>query len=229
MNNETILVKVKERLNKLASADYDNFESWQIVEAFNKAQIEFASRSTSIGERNKKILEGLQVILTEFDLKGTSFGDYFETQVIPDNFLSYKRVSLEGTKEECPDPRPFLTYLVEESDIRILLRDPNSNPSWEWGETLVTMIDNKIRIYTQDKFVVKDPYLVYYRNPRPISIIGVVDMDTKEPANSEVTCEFKKDIIELIITETAGILAGDIENFNQQQRANQEAQKNTLR
>ena len=33
-----------QRLNKLASNDYDNIECWQIIEAFNKAQIEWCRR-----------------------------------------------------------------------------------------------------------------------------------------------------------------------------------------
>ena len=35
MNNTTLQIKFKQRLNKLASNDYDNLECWQIVEAFN--------------------------------------------------------------------------------------------------------------------------------------------------------------------------------------------------
>ena len=44
MNVATIQIKVKERLNKLASNDYDNIECWQIVEAFNKAQLQWLRR-----------------------------------------------------------------------------------------------------------------------------------------------------------------------------------------
>jgi hypothetical protein len=39
MNNATIQLKIQQRLNKLASSDYDNIECWQIVEAFNKGQV----------------------------------------------------------------------------------------------------------------------------------------------------------------------------------------------
>ena len=39
MNNGTILLKVQQRLNKLASSDYDNTEPWQIIEAFNKGTV----------------------------------------------------------------------------------------------------------------------------------------------------------------------------------------------
>ena len=44
MLNSTLRLKIQQRLNKLASQDYDNIECWQIVEAFNKAQIEWVRR-----------------------------------------------------------------------------------------------------------------------------------------------------------------------------------------
>jgi hypothetical protein len=44
MDNKLIQLKIKQRLNKLASFDYDNIESWQIQEAFNKAQLEWTRR-----------------------------------------------------------------------------------------------------------------------------------------------------------------------------------------
>ena len=34
MDNATLEIKLKQRLNKLASNDYDNIEKWQIIEAF---------------------------------------------------------------------------------------------------------------------------------------------------------------------------------------------------
>ena len=44
MNNTTLQLKFRQRLNKIASNDYDNIECWQIVEAFNKAQVEWCRR-----------------------------------------------------------------------------------------------------------------------------------------------------------------------------------------
>src|SRR5688572_7884446 len=46
MNNATILIKVKERLNKLSSQDFENLASWKIVEAFNKGQLAWVRRNT---------------------------------------------------------------------------------------------------------------------------------------------------------------------------------------
>ena len=36
MDNSTVQLKLKQRLNKLDSQDFDNIESWQFIEAFNK-------------------------------------------------------------------------------------------------------------------------------------------------------------------------------------------------
>jgi len=45
MNNATLQLKLKQRLNKLDSQDYDNIEPWQMIEAFNKAQLEWCRRN----------------------------------------------------------------------------------------------------------------------------------------------------------------------------------------
>ena len=42
----------------------------------------------------------------------------------------------------------------------------------------------------------------------------------------DVECEFKDDIIELIIDEAVKILAGDIESHNQQQTATSQVESN---
>ena len=44
MLNSAITIKLKQRINKLDSQDYDNIECWQVVEAFNKAQLEWCRR-----------------------------------------------------------------------------------------------------------------------------------------------------------------------------------------
>ena len=54
MNNNTLLIKLKQRLNKLDSQDYDNIECWQFIEAFNKAQIEWCRRNLHGGNMYKE-------------------------------------------------------------------------------------------------------------------------------------------------------------------------------
>ena len=72
MNNNLLQIKIKQRLNKLASLDYDNIECWQIQEAFNKAQIEWTRRQLH-GLNSKKegaeqsinTIDDLQVLLKQ--------------------------------------------------------------------------------------------------------------------------------------------------------------------
>ena len=79
MNNNTLLIKLKQRLNKLDSQDFDNIECWQFVEAFNKAQVEWCRRNLHGGnmykegdELSKKRIDDLQPLLIELSLTGTT-------------------------------------------------------------------------------------------------------------------------------------------------------------
>ena len=221
MKNQLILIKAKQRLNKKASFDFDNLEAWEIVEAFNKAQIEYARRESRKGEDTKQDIDSLQVILKNVPLKGTNQAGYFESAVLPEDYLTFKRVSFAGTTAECADKRPFIVYEAEEANLDLLYLDPEKNPNFEWGETFITLINKKIHIHTDNKFTIHDPRLVYYRKPLDISIVGVVDPSTGIDSLKEQECEFKDDVVELLIDETVLILAGDLESTIQMQRTAQ--------
>ena len=45
MDNFTLQLKIKQRLNKLSSNDYDNIECWMMVEAFNKGMVDWGRRN----------------------------------------------------------------------------------------------------------------------------------------------------------------------------------------
>jgi hypothetical protein len=53
-----------------------------------------------------------------------------------------------------------------------------------------------------------------------------VDPYTGVQSTQNVECEFKDDIIELIIDETVSILAGDMESGNQFSRGTETAERN---
>ena len=130
-----------------------------------------------------------------------------------------------NAKNCCEDHRSMTCYLSEVANIDVVLRDPLKNPDYEWSETLVTMQDNEIRIWRKD-FYILDPKLIYYRKPRNIQVKGCVDPYTNEESTLEIECEFKDDIVELIIDEAVSIVAGDIMDVNQFARGSQQAEKN---
>jgi hypothetical protein len=234
MENSTLVIKLKQRLNKLDSQDFDNIESWQFIEAFNKAQVEWCRRNLHGGnmykegdELSKKRIDDLQPLLIELSLTGTVYDSFFEAENFPvETYLEFKRVTSDATTECCPKPRSMTVYLAEEANVPLILRDPLKNPSFLWGETFCTMLDNRIRIYRNTDFNIVNPILTYYRKPVYIQIPGVTDPYTGDISLINVNCEFKDDLVEVMLDDAASIIAGDIENMYQQQRGMQSAEKN---
>lgn len=232
MNNTALQLKIKQRLNKLASNDYDNIECWQIVEAFNKAQVDWCRRNLhglnvlqEGDEESTRRIDDLQVLLTTYNIPVVEKGDYYETSDLPSDYFQWKRIGVKG-KNECCDERSFVVYLAEQANVGLLLRDKNKKPSFDWGETFATLANNKAQIYTNGEFEITKAELMYYRQPRKIQILNCVDPYTQTISTSDIPCEFKDDVVELFIDETVKILAADIESFNQYQRAQQSVEGN---
>ena len=233
MNNDIIQLKVKQRLNKLASQDFDNIECWQVVEAFNKSQLTWCRRqlhgmnSLKEGdEQSKRRIDDLQILLTDKVIKFEKQPILVRSEELPTNYFEWKRISILAANECCDNKRKMVVYLAEEANVDELLRDSNKRPSFEWGETFCTLKSNKIHVYTNNEFTITEGTLVYYRKPRYIQIKGCIDPYTKEMSVVDVECEFKDDVVELIIDEAVKILAGDIESHNQQQTATSQVESN---
>ena len=231
MTNSVITVKMKQRLNKLDSQDYDNIECWQIVESFNKAQVEWTRRqlhginATREGdEQSTRRKDDLQVLLVTNGLNLFN-KEYYFRGTIPTDYLQWKRVDVYA-KKGCCDKRRMTVYLAEEGNLNQLLRDKAKQPNFEWAETFATLKGNGVNIYTNGEFEVQSSELIYYRQPIKIQIQGCVDPYTGVASVVEVNCEFKDDIIEVIIDEAVAILAGDIESGNQFSRGTETAERN---
>jgi hypothetical protein len=234
MNNNLLQIKIKQRLNKLGSFDYDNIECWQIQEAFNKAQLEWVRRRLhglnalkESSEQSVTVVDDLQILLSETELRGLEKPKYFETVTIPANYLHFVRISGDVKNDCCPKRTLSTIYQAEEANVDILLADSFKSPSFEWAETFCTILGDKIRIYTNGLFTVHDVKLVYYRKPKDIQILGCSNISTGQAYTANVECELKDDICEIIADEAAAILAGDIESMNQYQREVQNAQRNS--
>jgi hypothetical protein len=230
MLNSTITIKIKQRLNKLDSQDYDNITCWQVVEAFNKAQVEWSRRQLhginvvkEGDEQSTRRKDDLQKLLIQTPLGSVKKDLYYEGD-IPQNYLQWKRVDIYA-KKDCCDRRRMTVYLAEEGNLNQLLRDKSKQPNFEWAETFATLINDTVHLYTNNEFEVEDAYLTYYRQPIKIQIDGCSDPYTGITSTTNVDCEFKDDIIELIIDEAVSILAGDIESGNQFSRTQESAER----
>lgn len=235
MLNQAIQVKLQQRLNKLASNDFDNIEAWQVVESFNKAQIDWCRRQL-VGtnmrhegdEQSERRIDDLNILLKTMKLTMSVYPLYEESQNLPspEDYLAYKRPEIYAISDCCTEPRRMTVYLSEETNTDANLSDEYKKPSFEWGETFATMVGRKLRIYTNGEFKISSAKFMHYRQPRRIQIAGSRDPYTGNVSSSEVLCEFKDDIVEVFIDEAASILAGDIENMIQYQREKTTAETN---
>jgi hypothetical protein len=229
MKVQWIPVKIKERLQKLDSSDYTNLECWQFVEAFNKAQLEWVrsaldprNSKNEGAESNLKRTNDLSILLTQSTLMGVNKNEFFESQVLPEDYLQYRRLAVYAVKETCKNQK-MVCDLREEANVDELLGDHNTKPSFEWRETFSTLIGGKLRVY-KDEFNVEKTELVYYRKPINISLSNCPDITGQLGTN--IDPELPDDVVELIIDDAAAILAGDIESINQVQILNNRSEKN---
>ena len=233
MDNATIYLKIKQRLNKLASNDYDNIECWQVVEAFNKGMTEWCRRNLhgtnqkqEGDEQSKRRIDDLQVLLMPTSMIMTDRKLFYQSNTLPTDYMEWKRIAIDASSDCCPGSRRMVVYLTEEANVELLLRDKNKQPNFDWAETFCTILDNHIRVYTDEKFNVDKATLYYYRQPIKIQIANCVDPYTQQASTVDVPCEFKDDLVELFIDEAVKIIAGDIESMNQYQRAQQSVEGN---
>lgn len=222
MNVSLILVKVKARLNKVDSSDYDNIETPFIIEAFNKAQRDWCRRQLyganqykESSEQTKHKVSDLQLLLTSVSLPGTNLGNvpYFESNTVPSDLLKFEKVSAKAKTKQCTKGKVMVVKFIEEANSDVWLQDWALKPSFEWGTTFNTILSNKVRVYHGNDFEVVSPItFTYYRQPKDISVDGIEDIDGVQHGN--INPEFSDDIVELLIDETVSILSGDIESFN---------------
>jgi hypothetical protein len=157
MDNLTLRLKIKERLNKLDSNDYDNLKPFQISEAFNKGMVVWCRRQlhgTNLkkqgDEQSKRRIDDLQVLLVTVPHDVVKKEGFYESATWPEDYFAFKRVGAKACSECCKD-RKMIIYLSEEENVDTIGRDHNKKPSFAWGETYVTLHGNKLHIHTNDE------------------------------------------------------------------------------
>lgn len=230
MKNNLVRLKLKQRLNKLASSDYTNLECWQEVELLNKACVQWVRRQlhgTNMyqegDEGSKRRIDDLNILLVEKELKGSNKGEYFETESLPEDYFEFKKVIIKAKQDGCDKHKKIRCVPVQEANVEWYLSDHLRQPSFKWGETFSTLFGGKVRVWTNEDFYVTDCKLSYYKKPRQINFEGCRDYEGV--LGSDVEFEFKDDVVELIIDEAVAIAAGDIQDFNNMQRQKQSVEE----
>lgn len=228
MTSRDVELKIKQRVNKKDTQDYDDIPVYQIVEAYNKAELQLVSRIYGQNnlykqgfEATRKRVDDLRVLIPETPKKllVTKYKGYYLTDELPEDYFHYIRSTTDASTSQCKN-KSLRNWQVEESNINSYLNNSDTDPSFEWGETIVTLVGNKLKIYTNDKFDVNSVRLTYLKRPKGIDIEGYIKQDGSPSTN--IDPEFPDEVVEMCIDEACRIITGDI----QDPFGNQTAQQN---
>lgn len=231
MTIEEVIIKIKKRVNKDDTDDYDNLSLFSCVEAYNKAQLNIVNYLTGQvnqykqgSEATYRNIDRLTVLLnkTPLALNVTKEGGYFYTEQFPDNYFKYLSSYSEATDGKCPKKEIF-HIPVEEANIHLIKRNENQNASFAWAEVPITIADSRLKLHTDNKFTILKAYLTFYRYPLQVDVAGYVKSDGTNSLS--IDPELPDDVIEMCIDEAVRIIQGDIQNVN----GIQIAQQNLLR
>lgn len=215
MTISQVSAKINLRLNKGASADYDNIWNYQKEEALNKAVNEWVRRQkrgknqTQEGdEESADRVDDLQVLLKTENLTSRNKGLFNQTNKLPSDYLFFKRLSPYVDKGSCSGVL-IKSHLREEANVDDLI----TMPSFDFEETFHTLINNKIHVYHNKDFTIGKLQLTYYRKPK---VYSFKKLDT--------VMEFNETVCEMIVDDACKILASDIESINQKNLAQERAE-----
>jgi hypothetical protein len=198
MTSANAQIKIEQRLEKLSSADAPNILPWQMEEAVNKAVLDWVRRQKHGGniyregdEVTVQQVDDLQPLLKVVDLgvTGSSNNLYAATEALPPDYLYFKRLTPNCTKDNCIYVQ-IRSTLIEEANVDEYLRDYNSQPSFDFEECFHTLIGNTAHVYHNNDFTVVDCKLTYYRAPDQIYFV--------DPVKSLQNWNWKPDVCELI-------------------------------
>ena len=198
MNITQMHLAVQQGVDKINSFQADSLLPEEIDLELNKAITKFVNlkygKNNQHGkgfEESQKRIDDLRTLISKEDLKSDYVQEsvknsfIYETTELPGNYrylikilctVAYKSdcTSLsvkEQTKEvEIKDPKTELTSLkfVQQDDIHTLLADPFNTT--EKTKPLFTIEDDRLKIYTNDIFIIGQVNLTYIKNPAIVSL-----------------------------------------------------------
>lgn len=207
---------INNRLNASSTNSGDNIPKYQFVEAFNTAQTQWVEDRFKLTETSLVRTDEIQQLLKTTTLTSpTKATEYYDFN-LPVDYLHYKRSK----------SLPCLNnILVKEGDINALLVDKYWKPSFEWGETLCTLVNNKLRVYT-DNFKISEVELVYYRIPVKVNM-NDGHTDVNGNTTIDINPEFQNSSLIEILNLACRLLTGDNADQARYQTSNNLIQAHT--
>lgn len=119
---------------------------------------------------------------------------------IPKDYFEFIDLISYGSTKDCKD-QVLKTKEVKGENLSNLLRDPFSDPSFKYRETIYTIADNKVQVYKKD-FEVSKTEMSYYRYPIQVQL---QDPDNPESKFKDIEHDFDDKLVNRIILMTVSL------------------------
>ncbi len=203
------------KINKVSREDNQKIPLEHRLMFYNMAQMTWIKSKLNqnniykIGyEGFRKRIDDLQVLkINNYKLAAAKTDNLrykgYKSSIVISDYMFYVSSYASASYKGCKDT--IGVNLVKEGELETIYFDSNYTPSFKWRETLATIGDNKLYVYTDGKFTLSDVYLTYLRKPKEIDRVGYVKLDGTDSVDQD--CELpeyaKNDIVDLAVKYAA--------------------------
>lgn len=211
INVDELLYEFELRINQLDRQDNQNIFLENKLIYLNNAQTTWIKSKINtnnifkIGyEGIRKRIDDLQVLKVNNKKLNISPGVNkrylnYEADIDIDDYMFYHSSFISARQKKCRDTMSL--SLIKEGQLETLYYNENYQPSFFWRETIGTIGNNRLYIYTDGKFIVDEVFLTYLRKPKLIDKEGYFKFDGSDSVNQD--CELpqyaKNDILDIAV------------------------------
>lgn len=229
---EELLYKLDMRLNKKSTLDSQTIPKADALFVLNEAQIKLIKQKLTTNniynlgfDSFTKRYEDLQGLVVNFEkvtaTKTTSSYPAYTVNIssLTREYMFPIEMFTICSKGKCTKRTVPIVRLIRHGDVSTTMNNSNTNPSFEYQETVATISENDITIYTDSSFTIDEFYISYIRYPQKITLAGIPNIDgtTNITQNCELPSYLQDELLDIATQE----LAMETENNPQVQYASQ--------
>lgn len=217
-----LLLDIDLKLNTQASVEHQAIHNENKIVALNQAQIKLIKKKINpnniyqLGfDSFAKRYEDLQALVVPYvQLTTTSVGDKLNSYIanissLPTAKKYFMPVDIYVLADQgcCKNRILNVLDIVKHGDLTRMLNEDNWSPNFACQETLVTISENKINVYSdsENSFTINSLYLSYLRYPVKIDVAGYIHLDGS--ASVDTDCELpdylEDELVDLAVQELA--------------------------
>lgn len=237
----TLLYKIDQRLNKLATNEHQEIPLEDKILALNEAQIKLIKTKVagmSVPNRlgmdaYRKRYQDIENLVIDYKDNSLSL---IETDTnlhqwdatidkLDPKMMLFADAYLLADKGRCKNHIIWLNMeLTKRGDVQFLMNNSHYKPSFEYQETFGSMSTGKMSVFTDGTFTPKKLHIMYIKYPAYIDKAGYVDFDGTASVTRD--CELVEYLEDELLDLTVQNLADYTENMSANNSSRMRSQTN---